>query len=60
MNSFTRVNRFWTLPPTRRLARIPNGKPDLAKIDPLRFDFMQIGDWSIGERCGQPWREGKR
>lgn len=38
---------------------LTNGKPDLAKVDPLLFDFMQIGYWSIGERCGQPWREGK-
>jgi flavin reductase (DIM6/NTAB) family NADH-FMN oxidoreductase RutF len=38
---------------------LTNGKPDLAKINPLLFDFMQIGYWSIGERCGQPWREGK-
>ena len=38
---------------------LTNGKPDLAKIDPLLFDFMQIGYWSIGERCGQPWREGQ-
>lgn len=38
---------------------LTNGKPDLAKIDPLLFDFMQISYWSIGARCGQPWREGK-
>ncbi len=38
---------------------LTDGKPDVAKIDPLLFDFMRIGYWSIGEHCGQPWREGK-
>ncbi len=36
-----------------------NGKPDLARIDPLLFDFMMIDYWSIGKRTGKPWRDGK-
>lgn len=38
---------------------LTDGKPDLAKIDPLLFDFMKIDYWSIGERTGKPWRDGK-
>ncbi len=38
---------------------ISQGKPDLAKIDPLLFDFMTIDYWSIGKRTGKPWRDGK-
>lgn len=40
-------------------ACLTDGKPDLAKIDPLLFDFMKIDYWSIGERTGKPWRDGK-
>lgn len=40
-------------------ACLTNGKPDLAKINPLLFDFMKIDYWSIGERTGKPWRDGK-
>lgn len=40
-------------------ACITDGTPDLAKIDPLLFDFMMIDYWSIGERKGKPWRDGK-
>lgn len=40
-------------------ACLTEGKPDLAKIDPLLFDFMKIDYWSIGERIGEPWRIGK-
>lgn len=36
-----------------------NGKPDLAQIDPLLFDFMMIDYWSLGKRTGKPWRDGK-
>lgn len=36
-----------------------NSKPDLAKINPILFDFMQIDYWSIGNRTGKPWRDGK-
>ncbi|WP_136798989.1 flavin reductase family protein [Desulfosediminicola ganghwensis] len=34
-------------------------KPDLKKIDPILFDFMAHEYWSIGERTGKPWRDGK-
>lgn len=40
-------------------ACLTDGKPDLAKIDPLLFDFMKIDYWSIGQRTGKPWRDGK-
>ncbi|WP_136809037.1 flavin reductase family protein [Desulfosediminicola flagellatus] len=40
-------------------ACLTDGKPDLAKIDPLLFDFMMIDYWSIGKRTGKPWRDGK-
>jgi flavin reductase (DIM6/NTAB) family NADH-FMN oxidoreductase RutF len=38
---------------------LTNGKPDLAQIDPLLFDFMMIDYWSVGRRTGKPWRDGK-
>jgi len=38
---------------------LTDGKPDLARIDPLLFDFMMIDYWSLGQRIGKPWREGK-
>lgn len=38
---------------------LTDGKPDLKKIDPLLFDFMKIDYWSLGQRVGLPWREGK-
>lgn len=38
---------------------LTDGKPDVQKIDPLLFDFMTIGYWSIGKHVGLPWREGK-
>lgn len=38
---------------------LTEGKPDLAKIDPILFDFMMIDYWSIGKRTGKPWRDGK-
>lgn len=38
---------------------LTDGKPDLKKIDPLLFDFMMIDYWSLGQRVGRPWREGK-
>lgn len=38
---------------------LTNQKPDLKKIDPILFDFMAIEYWSIGERIGKPWRDGK-
>jgi flavin reductase (DIM6/NTAB) family NADH-FMN oxidoreductase RutF len=38
---------------------LTDGKPDLARIDPLLFDFMKIDYWSIGKRTGKPWRDGK-
>jgi len=38
---------------------LTDGKPDLAKIDPLLFDFMRIDYWSIGQRTGKPWAAGK-
>lgn len=38
---------------------LSNGKPDLAQIDPILFDFMMIDYWSIGKRTGKPWRDGK-
>ena len=38
---------------------LTDGKPDLATIDPLLFDFMKIDYWSLGQRVGLPWREGK-
>ena len=40
-------------------ACLTDDKPDLAKIDPLLFDFMKIDYWSLGERTGKPWRDGK-
>jgi flavin reductase (DIM6/NTAB) family NADH-FMN oxidoreductase RutF len=40
-------------------ACLTDGKPDVAKIDPLLFDFMKIDYWSIGQRTGKPWRDGK-
>lgn len=40
-------------------ACLTDGKPDLAKIDPLLFDFMKIDYWSLGQRTGKPWRDGK-
>jgi flavin reductase (DIM6/NTAB) family NADH-FMN oxidoreductase RutF len=40
-------------------ACLTDHKPDLAKIDPLLFDFMKIDYWSIGKRTGKPWRDGK-
>ena len=40
-------------------ACLTDGKPDLAKINPLLFDFMMIDYWSLGERTGKPWRDGK-
>ena len=40
-------------------ACLMDGKPDLARIDPLLFDFMMIDYWSIGKRTGKPWRDGK-
>ena len=40
-------------------ACLTDGKPDLARIDPLLFDFMMIDYWSIGKRTGKPWRDGK-
>ncbi len=40
-------------------ACLTDGKPDLAKIDPLLFDFMMIDYWSLGKRTGKPWRDGK-
>lgn len=36
-----------------------DGRPDLARIDPLLFDFMKIDYWSLGQRTGKPWRDGK-
>lgn len=40
-------------------ACLADGKPDLARIDPILFDFMTIDYWSIGHRTGKPWRDGK-
>jgi flavin reductase (DIM6/NTAB) family NADH-FMN oxidoreductase RutF len=40
-------------------AVLQQGKPDLAKIDPLLFDFMAIDYWSLGQRVGKPWQAGK-
>ena len=40
-------------------ACLADGKPDLARIDPILFDFMTIDYWSIGQRTGKPWRDGK-
>ena len=40
-------------------ACLTDGKPDLAKINPILFDFMKIDYWSIGKRTGKPWRDGK-
>lgn len=40
-------------------ACLTDGTPDLVKIDPILFDFMMIDYWSIGERSGKPWRDGK-
>lgn len=40
-------------------ACLTDGKPDLARIDPLLFDFMMIDYWSLGQRTGKPWRDGK-
>ena len=38
---------------------LTNNKPDLEKIDPILFDFMQIDYWSLGKRTGKPWHAGK-
>ena len=34
-------------------------KPDLEKIDPILFDMMKLDYWSLGQRTGKPWRDGK-
>jgi flavin reductase (DIM6/NTAB) family NADH-FMN oxidoreductase RutF len=38
---------------------LSDGKPDLALINPLLFDFMKVDYWSLGDRTGKPWRDGK-
>ncbi|MEI6876638.1 MAG: flavin reductase family protein [Spirochaetota bacterium] len=38
---------------------LTNGKPDLEKVDPILFDMSGPWYWSIGERIGKPWSEGK-
>ncbi len=38
---------------------LTEGKPDLTKIDPILFDFMMVDYWSLGQRTGKPWRDGK-
>lgn len=40
-------------------ACITDGRPDLAKVDPLLFDFTRILYWSLGEPVGRPWNAGK-
>ena len=40
-------------------ACLNGNKPDLEKIDPILFDFMHIDYWSLGQRIGKPWQEGK-
>ena len=38
---------------------LDNGKVDLARVDPLLFDFTRILYWSLGEVAGKPWNAGK-
>lgn len=40
-------------------ACLTDGKPDLAKVDPVLFDFPGLQYWSLGERIGKPWNAGK-
>ncbi|MBM1003160.1 MAG: flavin reductase family protein [Desulfofustis sp. PB-SRB1] len=39
---------------------LTENKPDLATIDPILFDMMKMDYWSLGERTGKPWRDGKK
>jgi flavin reductase (DIM6/NTAB) family NADH-FMN oxidoreductase RutF len=38
---------------------LERGKVDLARVDPLLFDFTRILYWSLGEVAGKPWNAGK-
>ena len=38
---------------------LDRGKVDLARVDPLLFDFTRILYWSLGEVAGKPWNAGK-
>ena len=38
---------------------LDSGKVDLARVDPLLFDFTRILYWSLGEAAGKPWNAGK-
>ena len=40
-------------------ACLTDEKPDLEKIDPILFDMMKLDYWSLGQRSGKPWRDGK-
>jgi flavin reductase (DIM6/NTAB) family NADH-FMN oxidoreductase RutF len=41
-------------------AVLSDGKPDLAKVDPILFDMSGPWYWSIGERIGKSWQIGKQ
>ncbi len=36
-----------------------DGKVDLAKVDPLLFDFQSVHYWGLGEKLGACWSVGK-
>lgn len=38
---------------------LTDGKPDLAKVKPLLFDMASVQYWSIGEKLGGCWKEGR-
>ncbi len=35
------------------------GKVDIARVDPLLFDFQSVHYWGLGEKLGPCWRVGK-
>jgi flavin reductase (DIM6/NTAB) family NADH-FMN oxidoreductase RutF len=38
---------------------LEDGKVDMARVDPVLFDFTRILYWSLGSVAGRPWNAGK-
>lgn len=39
---------------------LTDGKPDFKKVDPLLLTMPDNGYWTIGERVGKAWNDGKK
>jgi flavin reductase (DIM6/NTAB) family NADH-FMN oxidoreductase RutF len=39
---------------------LADGKPDFRKVDPLLLTMPDNGYWTIGDRAGKSWNDGKK